>query len=202
MVFEANSEREREGKRIEFMNCTSCNNGFLKPSFIEGQFRAHSCTNCGGNWILVEDFVAWKERNPNYQFAENIAFESEATENKKALICPASGSIMRKFRISATNQHHIDYSSAVGGIWLDRGEWELLKVEGLAGSLNAVVTRQWQSQIRKNSAEQNFSNLYKDKFGTDTYEKVKELRSWLNEQPQKADLRAYLLAEDPYSAEV
>ncbi len=184
------------------MNCTSCNSGFLKPSFIEGQFRAHTCTDCAGNWILIEDYVAWLERNPDYQFSENIAFESEATDTKKALICPVSGTIMRKFRISATNKHRIDYSSAVGGIWLDRGEWELLKIEGLAGSLNAVVTRQWQSQIRENSAEQNFRNLYKDKFGIDTYEKVREFRSWLNEQPQKADLRAYILAEDPYSAEV
>ena len=55
--------------------------------------------------------------------------------------------------------------------------------------------------FRENNAEQNFSNLYKEKFGTDTYEKTKELRTWLNAQPQKADLRAYLLAEDPYSAE-
>ena len=32
------------------------------------------------------------------------------------------------------------------------------------------------------------------------YEKVKEIRQWLVEHPQKADLRAYLFAEDPYSA--
>ncbi|WP_299881601.1 zf-TFIIB domain-containing protein [uncultured Cocleimonas sp.] len=184
------------------MNCTSCNNGFLKPSSIEGQFPAHTCTDCGGHWILIKDYVAWLARKPDYQFSENIEIELESTDTKKALICPASGSIMRKFRISATNQHRIDYSSTVAGIWLDRGEWELLKAEGLAGSLNAVATRQWQSKIRENSAEQTFSNLYKDKFGIDTYEKVKEFRAWLNEQPQKADLKAYLLAEDPYSAEI
>ncbi len=183
------------------MNCTSCKNGFLKPSTIEGQFPAHTCTDCGGNWILIEDYVTWLERNPDYQFAENVEFESEVNDTQKALVCPASGSIMRKFRISAANRHRLDYSSAVGGIWLDRGEWELLKAEGLAGSLNAVVTRQWQNQIRENSAEQMFSNLYKNKFGIDSYEKVKEFRTWLNEQPKKSDLRAYLLAEDPYSAE-
>ncbi|GAA0424889.1 hypothetical protein GCM10009133_36780 [Cocleimonas flava] len=184
------------------MNCTSCNNGFLKPSSIEGQFPAHTCTDCGGNWILIEDYAAWLTLNPDYQFSENIKIEPEAEDTKKALICPASGAIMRKFRISASNQHRVDHSSAVGGIWLDRGEWELLKAEGLAGSLNAIVTNQWQSKIRENSAEQTFSNLYKDKFGIDSYEKVKEFRAWLNEQPQQAELKAYLLAEDPYSAEV
>ncbi len=50
------------------MKCTSCKQGELDPSFIEGQFRAHTCSNCGGNWVLIEDYVAWKERNPQYSF--------------------------------------------------------------------------------------------------------------------------------------
>jgi len=51
------------------------------------------------------------------------------------------------------------------------------------------------------STKDNFSEIYKDKFGQDSYDKVKELRGWLAQQSNKADLRAYLLAEDPYSAE-
>ncbi|MFD2178003.1 hypothetical protein [Veronia pacifica] len=183
------------------MNCTNCENGRLEPDFIEGQFRAHTCSACEGNWILIEDFVCWKERHPDYQFAENIEFSADASETKKALLCPVTGSIMRKFRISASNAHRVDYSNAVGGIWLDKGEWELLKSEGLAGSLNAVVTQQWQSRIREQNAEQQFVDLYNDKFGEDSYQKVKSLRDWLNQHPQKADLRAYLLADNPYSAE-
>ena len=183
------------------MKCTSCSHGVLKPGFIEGQFRAHTCSSCQGNWILIEDFVAWRERHPDYQFAEHITLDTEAGETKTALLCPSSGAIMRKFRISATNAHRVDYSAAVGGIWLDAGEWELLKAEGLAGSLNAVVTRQWQNRIREQSTQQNFSDIYRDKFGAETYDKIKALREWLHSQPQKADLRAYLLAEDPYAAD-
>ncbi|MGL6313957.1 zf-TFIIB domain-containing protein [Vibrio sp. WXL103] len=183
------------------MNCTSCKNGLLIPSFIEGQFRAHTCNSCGGNWILIEDFVAWKERNGDYHFAEDISFGEDASDTKKALMCPASGVIMRKFRVSASNDHRVDYSAAVGGIWLDHGEWELLKAEGLAGSLNLLVTQHWQDQIRETGAKQNFADIYQNKFGEETYTKIKEIRSWLNYHPQKADLRAYVLAEDPYSAE-
>ena len=39
------------------MNCTSCNNGTLYPSFIEGQFRSHTCSSCEGNWVLIEDYI-------------------------------------------------------------------------------------------------------------------------------------------------
>jgi Zn-finger nucleic acid-binding protein len=107
---------------------------------------------------------------------------------------------MRKFKISATNTHRLDYSSAVGGLWLDKGEWELLEREGLAVSLHALVTDAWQRKIRQISAKDNFSDIYHDKFGNDVYAKIKTMHTWLNKQPQKADLRAYLMAETPYSA--
>jgi Zn-finger nucleic acid-binding protein len=181
------------------MKCTSCKSGQLLPSFIEGQFRAHTCSNCEGNWILVEDYVSWKERNPQFSFKEGSTCEAEDT--KTALLCPASGLIMRKLRLSSNTVHRIDYSASVGGVWLDKGEWELLREEGLAGSLNSVLTAHWQRNIRLDSTKDNFSEIYKDKFGQDSYDKVKELRAWLAVQSNKADLRAYLLAEDPYSAE-
>lgn len=184
------------------MQCKACSQGFLKPSFIDGLFRAHTCSNCGGNWILVEDFVAWKERNPEHEFAKECQWsEEESSESKKALLCPVTGGIMRKFKITAKTDHRLDYSAAVGGIWLDKGEWELLKSEGVAGVLNKVVTQHWQNEIRKDSAVNSFSDIYEAKFGTEVYQKVKELREWLDAQPQKADLRSYLLAENPYSAE-
>lgn len=181
------------------MKCTSCKQGELIPSFIDGQFRAHTCSNCGGNWILIEDYVYWKERNPQFSFDENIRCEIDDT--KQAILCPISDTIMRKLRLSTTTEHRIDYSVSVGGVWLDKGEWELLKKEGLAGSLNAVLTAHWQKNIRINSTKDNFSEIYKDKFGDASYKKVKELREWLNHQPNKADLRAYVLADDPYSAD-
>ncbi|WP_448547030.1 zf-TFIIB domain-containing protein [Thalassotalea fusca] len=181
------------------MKCTSCQQGDLIPSFIEGLFRAHTCASCEGNWILIEDYVAWKERHPEHVFDERVSCEIE--ESKHALLCPVTGTIMRKFRLSNTTEHRIDYSASVGGVWLDNGEWELLKQEKLAGSLNAVLTAYWQRNVRMNSTKDNFVEIYKDKFGEEDYQTVKEMRDWLSSQPNKHDLKAYLLAEDPYTAE-
>ncbi len=189
------------------MKCTGCNKGSLLPGYLDGQLKAHMCSHCKGSWILVEDFVEWKKHNPDHHFSGQAIFSGQAmleqdlSDTKKALFCPMSGTLMRKFRISSTHEHKLDYSAAVGGIWLDCGEWELLKSEGLAESLNALVTQQWQNQIREQSAKQNFSDIYKEKLGEEPYTRVKEFRTWLDKQPNKADLRAYLFAEDPYSAE-
>lgn len=184
------------------MDCPSCQSGQLTPNFIDDQFRAHQCTNCEGHWILVEDYIAWKESHPDYEFDNSADGQRlEAEESKQAMLCPQTGALMQKYKISAETPHRLDYSPHVGGIWLDKGEWELLKKEGLAGSLNAVVTHHWQNQIRQDSAKAAFEALYQDKFGEEAYQKVKEIREWLHNQPNKADLRAYLLAVDPYSAE-
>ena len=181
------------------MKCTSCKQGRLIPSFIDGLFRSHTCEHCQGNWLLIEDYVAWKERNPEFVFDESANFSLD--DSKNALLCPMTGTIMRKFRLSVNNEHRIDYSASVGGVCLDKGEWQLLKAEGLAGSLNAVLTVHWQRNLRITNSKENFAEIYQDKFGSAAYEQVKTMRSWLAQQPNKADLRAYLLAEDPYSAE-
>jgi Zn-finger nucleic acid-binding protein len=183
------------------MKCTSCNQGALEPTFLEGQFRSHKCTNCHGDWILIEDYAAWKERHPDYEFADSIAFEeSETEDSKRALFCPVSGTVMSKYKLSSRNKHRLDYSVTVGGIWLDKGEWELLKVEGLAGSLNSMVTQSWQTRLRAQTAKEHFGDIYSSKFGEENYAQVKAFREWLLAQDNKADLRAYVLAQDPYSA--
>jgi Zn-finger nucleic acid-binding protein len=181
------------------MRCTSCKQGDLQASFIDQQFRAHTCNYCGGNWILVEDYVTWKERNPQFSFAD-VTITDDVADSRLALLCPVTGVIMRKLRISKESSHRLDYSAAVGGVWLDQGEWELLKSAGLAGSLNAILTEQWQNRIREQKAEETFTQLYLSKFGEDDYHKIKALREWLNTHPKKSDLRSYLLAEDAYSA--
>ncbi|WP_087018509.1 zf-TFIIB domain-containing protein [Thaumasiovibrio subtropicus] len=184
------------------MKCPQCREGQLMPNFIDAQFRAHQCDSCRGDWILIEDFVTWREHNPDYEFAPMFNVEEdEIDDTTKAMMCPATGTFMRKFRITAQSGHRLDYSSAVGGIWLDNGEWELLKKEGVAGRLNAIVTNSWQQKLRETSAQESFSDIYHAKFGQDDYSKLRDIREWLATHPQKADLRAYLLAEDPYSAE-
>lgn len=179
------------------MKCPSCANGRLEPSFIDQLFRAHTCNECGGNWILIEDYVAWKDHHQDHSFT-SISVE-EVEESSKALLCPMTGMIMRKLRISKDNAHRVDYSKRVGGVWLDKGEWELLKKEGLAGSLNAILTEQWQQKIKAQQTEETFDLLYLSKFGESDYQKIKDVRAWLEAHPQKTDLRSFLLSDDPYS---
>ncbi|WP_165856111.1 zf-TFIIB domain-containing protein [Marinobacter sp. JSM 1782161] len=180
------------------MNCTSCKQGKLIPNFLEPQLRSHACNHCGGDWLLVEDYVAWKENNPEFTVAEHADFEIEDTQH--ALLCPATGAIMHKYHIANDSDHKLDYSPRVGGIWMDKGEWTYLKLANLAGSLNRIFTDQWQQAIRTQSARETFEDIYQERFGEDDYRKARDVREWLRNNANRADLRAYILAEDPYSA--
>ncbi|QSX37078.1 zf-TFIIB domain-containing protein [Shewanella sedimentimangrovi] len=181
------------------MKCTSCKKGTLMPTRLDGLFPAHSCNHCEGHWVLIEDFVAWKQQQGASELEEGRAVVvEELEESRQALLCPISGTLMRKLRFSLYSNHHLDYSSAVGGVWLDRGEWQWLKRENLAHCLNQLVTEEWQHKLRQAQSRQHQAELYRQKFGAETYEELVRIRTWLDEQPHRAALRAYLLADDPY----
>ena len=64
-----------------------------------------------------------------------------------------------------------------------------------------MLTNHWQAKIKQTNAAANFSDIYLAKFGAANYQKAKEFRHWLSNHELKSDLRAYLLAEDPYAAD-
>lgn len=179
------------------MKCSSCRIGRLNPSYLEGLFVCHTCSECEGNFILLRDYLRWKNENPDVDLGERVDPEVVPQETSKAMICPKTGGLMTKYKISADTDHRIDLSPGINAIWLDKGEWELLKAKGLATKLNRIFTDHWQHEIRSNEAVEVLSALYERKFG-DRYDEVKQLRSSLESMENRSEVIAYLLADDPY----
>lgn len=182
------------------MLCPSCKQTSLHYTQFEENLPCKQCSNCGGSWLLLSDYLQWQTTLTAAQVAEATDFHvDEIQDSKKALLCPVSGVLMLKFRISSKTHHRLDLSPAANGIWLDKGEWEFLKAEGLAGKLNYIFTAPWQKQIQAESAKEMFEALYTQRFGAEDYHRLKEFRAWLDSK-DKAQMLAYLLAKDPYAA--
>lgn len=181
------------------MKCTRCKQGELKSDFLDDTIPCRTCDACGGNWILLRDYLGWKERNPGHVFVDP-KLEEIPEAPKHAFVCPVTGSLMVPYRISKETLHRIDLSPRINGIWLDKGEWDLLKSEGLAGSLNRIFTDPWQRKIRADSTRDVYSALYTEQFGEADYARIMEIRAWLAEHPKREGLMAYLIDDDPYSA--
>ena len=187
------------------MNCTSCKKGKLQPGYLDDLFPAHNCNNCGGNWIKLEDYLRWRETAAPELLTQpegvNVSeMEAEADETKRAVMCPVHGTIMLKYRISKDHSHRIDINPAINAIWLDKGEWALIKAEGLSGSLNKIFTAPWQRNIKEQNAADVLDASYRNQLGDEDYEKLKEMRAWLDDKEKRNIMVAYLAARDPLSA--
>lgn len=182
------------------MLCPSCKQTSLHYTQFEDDLPCKHCSSCGGSWLLLSDYLPWQAKHETQEIAEATDFHiGEIQESKSALLCPVSGVLMLKFRISSKTDHRLDLSPAANGIWLDKGEWDLLKAEGLTGKLNHIFTAPWQKQIQTESAKEMFEALYAQRFGDEDYQKLKEFRKWLDSK-DRVQMLAYLVAKDPYAA--
>ena len=180
------------------MNCTSCNQGELTPAFLEALFPCHTCDNCGGNLVVLTDYLKWGARNQQPEFVSDDSSEVAAEETSKAMICPITGRLMTKYRISKDIDHRLDLSPTASAIWMDKGEWKLLKEKGLAGKLNQIFTEHWQREIHSDQGADILAAMYQREFG-DNYQTIKGFRDLVQSLDNKPEVIAYLLAEDPYS---
>ncbi len=184
------------------MKCTSCKTGELLPNTLEETLPCHTCNNCGGNWIKLEDYIKWHNtQQPQQAVVDEIGVEVDAIESRQALLCPETGAIMTKFKITSDTDHRIDWCSQSASIWLDKGEWELLKKKGVADKLNQIFSRQWQAKIMAETARNTREAQLIEKLGEENYSRLKLVRTWLHEQSDenKAIMISFLVARDPLS---
>lgn len=179
------------------MKCTSCKTGTLNPAYLEGLFPCHTCSDCEGNLVMLSDYLRWQDQDTAVDLSAESTLEEEAQETSKAMICPITGGLMTKYKISKDSEHRLDLSPTISAIWMDGGEWGLLKKNGLARKLNNVFTNHWQREIRSQASADVLTVLYQRKFGDD-YPIIKEFREKLHSLDTKSEVLAYLMAEDPY----
>ncbi|MCI5141289.1 MAG: hypothetical protein D3909_06095 [Candidatus Electrothrix sp. ATG1] len=181
------------------MQCTSCKKGQLVPANLDFLLPCHTCSHCAGNFVLLNDYLRWLENNENPDFVSASDAVVEAEETSSAMICPKTSLLMVKYKISQHSDHRLDLSPSINAVWLDKGEWDLLKKEGLAGKLNEIFTDSWQRGIREAKTSETLNLLYTKKFGKN-YEKVKQFKALLDEMENKSEVIAYLISDDPYKA--
>ena len=182
------------------MKCTVCEIGFLNPSYLDSLLPCHTCSHCEGSLLRMGDYFRWQDQlGEESKDLKTDAVEVVAEETSKAIVCPKSGALMTKYRISKDTYHRLDFSAPLNAVWMDKGEWALLKQNGLSFRLNNVFTKHWQQEIRAQESADIMEELYKRRFGED-YQVLKEFREVLSGIEKRSEAIAYLMADDPYSA--
>lgn len=111
------------------MQCPSCHAGTLKPGTLEPNLPCSQCDACGGALLALVTYLHWSANvspSPNTE-----PFAMDASDTKQALLCPKCSRLMVKYRITQAEDHRLDYCFGCEEVWLDAGEWEVLKSLGL-----------------------------------------------------------------------
>lgn len=65
-------------------------------------------------------------------------------------------------------------------------------------NMNDFFTAPWQNKLKEEMTKNRFAERYKNKFGAENYNKLKEIREWINSSELKNEMIAYLTDKDPY----
>jgi Zn-finger nucleic acid-binding protein len=177
----------------------------LQLTFLEDELPVHACHNRDGLWLPTNEYLLWLRLQLQHQKVTATSLHDPApasvpvTETEKAKICPDCGRLLRRYKVWPNLEFFLDRCNTCNGIWFDQNEWDILKEHDLHDELNLIFTQPWQEKIRKIESHLFFEMMYQSRFGND-YAEIKRIRAWLENHPQKTNLIAYLLDNNPYKA--
>jgi Zn-finger nucleic acid-binding protein len=184
--------------------CPICKKTDLQLIQHDNQPPVSECSTCGGMWVRANEYASWlKTQTPGkYDLtnAEEASKRFPITDSHQAAICPDCGHFLRKYKVSSNFDFQLDRCNNCNGVWLDKNEWQVLQATDLQDEINKIFTQPWQKQILDEITARKFEAMYLERFGESDYAKIKEVRNWLQEHPNRNILIAYLLDKDPYSA--
>ena len=182
------------------MKCSACKEGYLVAGYLEDSFYCHTCNLCNGNLVMLNDYMVWLDQYVEEENANTTEVKIELVtidESSSAMICPKSGKLMLKYRISRETEHRLDFCPASNVFWMDGGEWSMLKQLGLVDKLNEIFTQHWQKEIKSAERVDILKGLYELRFG-ENYDLIKSFKKSFNDMRNKSSVIAYLMADDPY----
>lgn len=174
------------------MNCPSCKGLALKPTHLEVDLPAYGCGNCGGAAVSLLDYRHWIENHPlEAEIASRDRVEVQPDDTTTVLLCPKCSSLMTKYRISAVSNNRVDLCVSCNEVWLDHGEWELIKFLEVADRLPEVFREGWQRRVVAERARRQREDRFRELFGPE-YDEVERIKAWIDDHPHRLELLAYL----------
>ncbi|MGX5201145.1 hypothetical protein [Aliikangiella sp. IMCC44632] len=176
------------------MRCPKCQNIELKPTKLEDGLLAMGCVKCQGASVSLLYYRDWVERTGSLHNAPDVTLLKglDSEDTAAALSCPKCAKIMQKYRISGCSSNRLDLCQSCDEAWLDGGEWELLKALELSKEIPLVFSEQWQSQVRKDVSDEIRRQRFAKILSPQDLEKSDQLRDWLKDHPNKADIIFYI----------
>ena len=173
------------------MDCPNCKNQILEPVALEQGLVAAGCQNCLGALLPLMNYRYWVDHSHTLAPLENEL----VIESGGAKICPKCNKLMSKYLLGADSQNRIDLCVHCDEVWLDAGEWVLIKKMNLQDVLPKVFTDAWQRNIRHQRQVQKINQHYIQLLGQHDFDKMEDFKAWLDSHEHAAEIKHYVTAK-------
>jgi Zn-finger nucleic acid-binding protein len=180
------------------MQCPKCRSE-LANGILGDLLLTKHCQECLGDWISGHNYQTWKSERPAIPsnpdvLAQNYHLDYDPSPfDAKAASCPDCGRIMARGKITLRQPFYIEHCQSCGGIWCDRGEWDVLEKLQLHMNIAQIFSGMWQSQVRASHMQELERQAVIDKVGVEMAQRVFELADVLIEHPDGDFAAAYLM---------
>ncbi len=157
------------------------------------------CQKCSGDWISGRNYQTWRSERPEKPANPEVLTQNyhlphtPSSFDAKAAACPDCGRLMARGKITLKQPFYLEHCLTCGGVWCDRGEWELLEKLQLDTNIAQIFSSMWQSQVRASHMSELERQAVIDKVGVDLAQRVFELADILTKHPDGDFAAAYLM---------
>ncbi|NOK58120.1 MAG: hypothetical protein GFH25_541186n384 [Chloroflexi bacterium AL-N10] len=181
------------------MQCPLCPPTPLQRIPLEANLPAHTCSGCGGIFLVSSDYFQWREQHKAQRSTHLESVPSiVVTDVPKAKQCLFCRHIMLRYQVGHDVNIILDHCDNCNSVWFDHHKWDVLRNHNLHSDIHRIFTEAWQRRVRDADHRAMMEAIYREKFGSDDYTEVQRVKAWLDAHPQREALRAYLNAENPY----
>ncbi len=172
----------------------------LEPSEVTAGLSSQKCPQSLGHWIAAATYEAWQSQQlqqvrdtpiEEVNWLQDLRIHPAETDIRAGL-CPECGIILTRLRIPLKTPFYVERCADCGGIWCDRGEWQILEQLGLHTRIPQMFSSQWQMQVREQVLHDQERQSLTEKLGTDLAQEVLRLAATLEKHPHSGFAIAYL----------
>lgn len=162
---------------------------------LAGDLAVHHCPSCAGNWLPAAAYTVWQQQHPNGA-AEVVQAEVPYTPSlldSRTALCPDCRGFLSRARVGSAHPFYVERCPQCGGIWCDRGEWDVLERLGLHTIIDQLFSSDWQSRMREREFTTRERWALVDKLGPELARQIFELAEQLEKHPNGDFGVAYLM---------
>lgn len=173
-------------RKVELLNAT-----------LASQMAVMQCPDCQGMWIPPEEYKSWQAQQPGVG-EELLPATLEVDHvhsslDTKAAFCPDCNCYLSRAKVGFKSPFYVERCLNCGGIWCDRGEWEILEKLGLHIAIERLFSSDWQVRARQKEQAEQERRATIDKLGGELAQQLFALAEALESHPNGDFGVAYLM---------